>query len=681
MAIDLLPGNHYHLGVTTAPDGVNFCVFSKNCDALELLFFDDVDASKPSRVIRLDPDINRTFYYWHIFVKGIKPGQLYGYRCYGRYEPSEGLRFDGSKVLLDPYARGVAVGRFYDRALAQRYGKANIRESMKSVVLDTDDYDWEGDRPLNLPYAHSVIYEMHVAGFTRHPNSGISEEKRGTFAGLVEKIPYLKSLGITTVELMPVHQFDPYDAPAGRRNYWGYAPVSFFAPHTAYSVSKDPQDTIREFRDMVKALHRAGIEVVLDVVFNHTAEGNHEGPTLGYRGLENRAYYMLERDRAYYANYSGTGNTLNASNSIVRRLIMDSLCYWVKEMHVDGFRFDLASVLTRDERGNPLSSPPLIWEIDSEPTLAGVKIIAEAWDAGGLYQVGSFQGDRWAEWNGKFRDDVRRFLKGDEGTVRAFASRVVASPDLYHDNRTRRDPNLSINFVTAHDGFTLNDLVSYNQKHNEDNGEDNRDGTNDNHSWNCGVEGPTDDPEIENLRVRQIKNFLTVLLLAQGTPMLLMGDEVRRTQRGNNNAYAQDNEISWFDWSAVEREAEILRFTRELIHFTQSRYAFTMQDYWIGTDEVHLSWHGAHLHQPDWSDWSHSLAVLLETRKGCAYAIFNAYWEPILFELPPMPWYRLVDTSLRAPNDFSPPKAAPRITEDHYLAEARSIVILVNQEV
>ncbi|MFQ3647924.1 MAG: glycogen debranching protein GlgX [Anaerolinea sp.] len=677
MPTDVFPGKHYPLGPTVYPDGVNFCVFSKNCTRVELLFFDDVDAHRPSRVIELDPVLNRTFYYWHVFVRGVGHGQIYAYRVYGRFEPEAGLRFDGSKVLLDPYARAVVMGRHYDRSMAQRYGVANVRESMKCMVADVDNYDWEEDKPLNLPYAHSIIYEMHVGGFTKHPNSGLPDDLRGTYLGVIEKIPYLQQLGITTVELLPVYQFDPYDAPPGRINYWGYAPVNFFAPHTGYSASGHPLDAINEFRQMVKALHRAGIEVVLDVVFNHSAEGNHEGPTQCFRGLENRAYYMLEpSNRAFYANFSGTGNTLNVGNSIVRRMILDSLRYWVSEMHVDGFRFDLASALTRDEAGRPLASPPLIWEIDSEPILAGAKLIAEAWDAGGLYQVGSFVGDRWAEWNGKFRDDVRRFVKGDENTVPALASRIVASPDIYHPSR---DPNRSINFVTAHDGFTLNDLVSYNHKHNLANGEDNRDGTDANYSWNCGVEGPTDDPEIEALRVRQIKNFLTLLLLAQGTPMLVMGDEVRRTQHGNNNAYCHDSELSWFDWSAVERERELLRFTQNLIRLKRSRFAYVMDDYLINNGDMRLTWHGVALDQPDWSPHSRSLAVLLQSNMGSAYLMINAYWEALAFELPSMPWYRLIDTALASPNDFCPPADAPRHRQPFYHVEPRSIVMLVNQ--
>jgi isoamylase len=393
---------------------------------------------------------------------------------------------------------------------------------MKSIVADPKSYDWEGDEPLRRPFVETIIYEMHVRGFTKHPSSGIPPSKAGTYAGLIQKIPYLVDLGITAVELMPVFQFDATDAPAGRVNYWGYSPVSFFAPHRAYSSRQDLLGPMDEFRDMVKALHRAGIEVILDVVFNHTAEGNHLGPSFCFRGLENEAYYILERNRSQYADYSGTGNTLNANQPIVRRMILDSLRYWVTQMHVDGFRFDLASVLTRSETGVPLPNPPIIWDIESDPVLAGTKMIAEAWDAAGLYQVGSFVGDSWQEWNGRFRDDLRRFVRGDRGTTSKLATRLLGSPDIY--GHEQREPEQSINFITCHDGFTLNDLVSYNEKHNEENGEGNRDGMNDNLSWNCGTEGLAEDPAVDALRRRQIKNFIVLNILAVGTPMLLMGE-------------------------------------------------------------------------------------------------------------------------------------------------------------
>ncbi len=725
---DIQPGRSFPLGATLYPDGANFCVLSKNADAMELVLFDDVDAHRPARTIRLDPIINKTFYYWHIFIPGIKAGQLYGYRAYGPYRPDKGLRFDGQKVLLDPYARAVAVGRNYERAAAARPGD-NAAHAMKSVVANLYQYDWEGDRPINRPFASTIIYEMHVGGFTRHPNSGIASAKRGTFAGLIEKIPYLKALGITAVQLQPIQQFDEQDAFGNNRNYWGYSPVGFFAPHSGYCSQSDTLAPINEFRDMVKALHRAGIEVILDVVFNHTAEGDRHGPTLSLRGLANRAYYLLDNNGATYANYSGCGNTLNGNQSIVRRLIRECLRYWVAEMHVDGFRFDLASVLSRDEHGQPLENPPILWSIESEPVLAGTKIIAEAWDAGGLYQVGSFIGSRWGELNGRFRDDVRRFLKGDTHTVSSFAARIAASPDIYP--QPDRGPNRSINFITSHDGFTLNDLVSYNDKHNEANGEDNRDGTNDNYSWNCGTEGPTDDAAVEALRQQQIKTFLTTLLTAQGTPMLLMGDEVRRTQDGNNNAYCQDNEVSWFDWDLVQTQAGLLRFVRGLIHFIQSHEIFQQNRFWTISDgngtpglaeptatlaplpaqipsdgnreqdrlwhrdiyhmqpavpeekpPAQIVFHGTRLHHPDTSDHSHSLAyeLILPKNGEHLHVMLNAYWEPLSFELPPlsasMHWHRLVDTAQPAPDDFCPSPEAPRVTTTTYRVEARSAVIL-----
>ena len=567
-ARDVTLGASAPLGATVLPGGVNFSVFSKDATSLELLLFDDENAAQPARVIPLDADKHRTHHYWHVFVAGLRPGQVYAYRAHGAFDPERGRRFNAEKVLLDPYGLAVAVPETYDRWAAARPGD-NTAVAMKSVVADPDRYDWQGDLPLKRPFTETVIYELHVGGFTRHPSSGVAIEKSGTYAGLIQKIPYLKDLGITAVELLPVFQFDAQDCPAGKTNYWGYAPVSFFATYHAYSSQKNALSVLDEFRDMVKALHRAGIEVILDVVFNHTTEGGEAGPTLCYRGLANDVYYILEKHKSRYADYTGCGNTLNANHPIVRRLIQDSLRYWVSQMHVDGFRFDLASILSRDEEGRLLPNPPVLWDIESDPLLAGTKLIAEAWDAAGLYQVGSFIGERWQEWNGRFRDDVRRFLKGDTGSVSGVASRILGSPDIY--GHEEREAEQSINFVTCHDGFTLNDLVSYNHKHNEANGENNRDGSDDNLSWNCGVEGPTDDPMVEALRNRQVKNFFALDLLAAGTPMLLMGDEVRRTQRGNNNAYCQDSDLSWFDWSLLERHGDIHQFVRALNRFRQRR--------------------------------------------------------------------------------------------------------------
>jgi isoamylase len=678
------PGRSFPLGATIVEGGVNFCVYSGRAKWLELLLFDGATDAQPAQVIRLDARTHRTYHYWHAFVPDLRPGQVYAYRAAGPFDPARGLRFDPAKVLLDPYARAVVVPDGYNRAIASRPGD-NTARSMRSVVVDPGGYDWEGDAPLRRPFASTVIYEMHVGGFTRHPSSGVAPARRGTYAGMIEKIPYLEDLGITAVELLPVFQFDRQDCPPALVNYWGYSPVSFFAPHAGYSSRRDPLAAVDEFRDLVKALHRAGIEVILDVVYNHTAEGNHEGPTLSLRGLDNETYYMLEADRARYANYSGTGNTLNANESVVRRTILDSLRYWVAHMHVDGFRFDLASVLSRDESGRSLQRPPVLWDIQSDPFLAGTKLIAEAWDAAGLYQVGSFTGDAWQEWNGKFRDDVRRFEKSDNDTVMAFAYRCFGSPDLY--GHEERGPEQSINFVTCHDGFTLNDLVSYNDKHNEANGEGGRDGSDFNLSWNCGVEGDTDDPEIERLRHRQVKNFLAVTLLSVGTPMLLMGDEVRRTQRGNNNAYCQDNEISWFDWTLLERHRDLHRFVKTLIG---QRLVIAsepgVQDVSLNEllREAEIQPHGVRLNQPDLSRESHSLAVTVRGRGRplLFYVMFSAYWEPLVFELPPVvsgvhgPWRRWIDTYQDAPHDIYDWPGGPAVEGPNYTVQARSLVVL-----
>jgi glycogen operon protein len=457
------------LGATVGESGVNFSVFSRHATGIDLLLFDGPDDARPQRVISIDPATNRQYHYWHIFVPGLQPGQVYGYRATGPFDPARGHRFDAQKLLLDPYGRAVVVPRNYDRETSKHQGD-NTPVAMKSVVVDPSTYDWEGDRPLNVAASRTVVYEMHVRGFTRHHSSGIAASMRGTYAGLIEKIPYLQSLGITAVELLPVFQFDAQSvAPGpGRVNYWGYAPVSFFAPHQAYSSRQDGTGPVDEFRDMVKALHRAGIEVILDVVFNHTAEDDHIGPTHCFRGFDNCVYYILDRDPARYANFTGCGNTLNANHPVVRRMIVDSLKYWVEHMHVDGFRFDLASILSRDSSGSPMLNPPVLWDIESEPALAGTKLIAEAWDAGGLYQVGSFIGDAWKEWNGRFRDDVRSFFRGENGTVGRMADRILGSIEVY--GHKQREAEASVNFVTCHDGFTLNDLVSYGRKHNEANG-------------------------------------------------------------------------------------------------------------------------------------------------------------------------------------------------------------------
>jgi glycogen operon protein len=621
-------------------------------------------------------------------VPGLKVGQIYAYRIGGPFDPANGLRFDSEKVLLDPYSKGIAVPRAYSRNAAARAGD-NAATAMKSIVLDPAVYDWEGDSPLRRPASRTIVYEMHVRGFTRHPSSGVSGEKRGTYAGLIEKIPYLQQLGITAVELLPVFQFDTQDCPAGLVNYWGYAPVSFFAPHQAYSSQPNGSGPTDEFRDMVKALHRAGIEVILDVVFNHTAEGDELGPTLSFKGVDNSTYYILEEEGSRYANFSGTGNSLNANHPIVRRMILDSLRYWVQEMHVDGFRFDLASILARDSSGHLLANPPVLWDVEVDPWLASTKMIAEAWDAAGLYQVGSFIGDSWKEWNGRFRDDVRSFFRGDSGSVRRVADRIVGSPEIY--GHEEREAEQSVNFVTCHDGFTLNDLVSYDQKHNEANGEDNRDGTNDNRSWNCGAEGPSNDPLIETLRNRQVKNLLTVTLLSLGMPMLLMGDEVRRSQRGNNNAYCHDNEISWLNWNLVNEHADLLRFTSLLISRRLLRDVSAERERKSLSRLLHganKGWHGVKLNQPDWGDHSQSLALSAEIRpeRLLVYLILNAYWESLSFELPSLEnwankkWHRWIDTYLDSPEDIVEWKAAPTVAAHVYTAGPRSVVVLYTQD-
>ena len=671
------------LGATVLPGGVNFSLFSRSATGVELLLFDRDGDARPARVIDIDPAGNRSYYYWHVFVPGLQAGQLYGYRIWGPSDPAHGLRADPMKVLLDPYGRGVVVPASYDRGAATTPGD-NAAVAMKSVVVDPAAYDWDGDVRPQRPSSRTIIYEMHVRGFTRHPSSGVADSRRGTYAGLIEKIPYLQQLGITAVELLPVFQYDAQDAPPGRANYWGYAPIAFFSPHQAYSSRQDPLGPVDEFRDMVKALHKAGLEVILDVVFNHTAEGDHRGPTLSFRGIDNPTYYILERDQTYYSNYSGTGNTLNGNHPIVRRMIVDSLRYWVEAMHVDGFRFDLASILSRDESGRPMPNPPVLWDIESDPALAGTKLIAEAWDAGGLYQVGSFVGDSWREWNGRFRDDVRSFFKGDERSVPPLADRLLGSPGLY--GHKAREAEQSVNFVTCHDGFTLNDVVSYNGKHNDANGEDNRDGNDDNRSTNWGVEGPTDDPAVETLRNRQVKNFFATTMLSLGLPMMLMGDEVRRTQHGNNNAFGQDNDISWFDWSLVERHADVLRFVRLLNERRLLRNAEPERRH-LSLEQVlrtaTKAWHGVKLGEPDWSSSSHSLAFSAEDPydKVRIHVILNAYWGALDFELPSAgdgqtSWRRWIDTSLDSPHEIVEWQAAPAMPGSSYHAGPRSVVVL-----
>ncbi|QGU33151.1 glycogen debranching protein GlgX [Thermochromatium tepidum] len=648
------PGSWESAGATVMEGGVNFCVLSRYAERMQLLLFEHEESPDPYEVIQLDPRVNRTFFFWHIFVENLPEGTFYNWRAEGRADLREtGSRLDAEKALLDPWATTIS-DRLWDRAAASRPGD-NVETAIRGQVV-RDDYDWEDDKPLFIPLNQSVIYEMHVGGFTRHPSSGVTHP--GTFAGVIEKIPYLKALGITHVELMPVMAFDTQDVPPktaslGLENYWGYSTHSFFAPHPGFAV--DPRHARDEFRDMVKALHKAGIGVILDVVFNHTAEGGAAGPIISFKAFGNEIFYHLDfEDRSKYRDYTGCGNTLNCNHPLVTRFLIDALLYWTHRMHVDGFRFDLASALARGEDGNPQYHAPVLWAIELAPALNRAHIIAEAWDAAGLYQVGDFPGYRWAEWNGRYRDVMRGFVRGDPGLVPEVATRLAGSSDMYEARG--RLPINSINFVTCHDGFTLCDLVSYNCKHNEANGEDNRDGHDHNLSWNCGCEGPTDDVEIQRLRRRQARNFISLLMLSQGVPMLLSGDEVLHTKRGNNNTYCQNNELSWSDWRLVETNRDMLEFVRAMIALRR-RHPSLMRDRFLtgrpeyGQTLPDISWHGTQLDQPNWDDPTRRvLAFTLAGRvedEPPLHAMLNMDSVAHVFELPVIAgrhWCLAVDT-------------------------------------
>jgi isoamylase len=678
-----LPQGAYFAGV-----GVNFCVFSEHATGMELLLFNRHDDDEPSQVIRLDPNVNKTFYFWHVLVKGAQPGLHYAYRVDGPWVPEQGQRFDRNKVLIDPYALGNTTA-VWDRGAACRPGD-NLAQSMRSVVIDPRRYDWGDDRPPGRPVTELIIYEMHVGGFTRSTSSGVANP--GTFKGAIEKIPYLKELGVTAVELLPVFQFDDSEVRevGGRRltNYWGYSTVAYFAPHPGYCLTPEQGSHLDEFRDMIKAFHAAGIEVFLDVVFNHTDEGNHQGPTFSFRGFDNKNYYYLvPGQEQFYYDYTGCGNTFNCNHPIGNKFILDCLRFWVREMHIDGFRFDEGSVLTRGPDGAPMAYPPVLWNIEFDEVLAGTKVVAEAWDAAGLYQVGHFPGYRWGEWNGRYRDDLRRFVKGDAGLIGAVASRLSGSADLYQSRGHL--PVNSVNFLTAHDGFTLNDLVSYNTKHNDANGEGNRDGNDDNLSWNCGAEGETADRSVEAMRERQIRNFCALLLLSQGVPMMVMGDEVRRTQGGNNNAYCQDNPVGWFDWTLVERNAGMLRFWKEMIAFRLRTPAVHRIRFFTG--EVNerglpdIAWHGTELEPPNWNDGgARVLAFTLGGFDGDpdVHVMSNMWWEPLSMAVPPVKgraWFRAIDTSLPSPGDIAAPGTEPPVAEPRYTVQGRSVVVLISK--
>jgi len=675
---EVRPGRRYPPGASVADEGINFSVYSRHATGATLLLYADGASDAPFQVIDLDPEANHTFFSWHLLVVDLPPGTRYTWRMHGPWDPSgQGWMFDHQIELVDPWARAVDTAR-WDRARRCRDG-ARPHDSIRGIVL-ADDYDWEDDEPLRMTSEDMVIYELHVGGFTRHPSSGVRHP--GSFSGLIEKIPHLQRLGITHVELMPVMAFDRQDVPeqvgaAGLHNYWGYSTHSFFAPHPGFCV--DPEQQRREFRDMVKALHRAGIGVLLDVVFNHTAEGGQGGPVINLKGIGNETFYMLDaEDRTQYLDFTGCGNTVNANHPFVARFIIDCLEYWVREMHVDGFRFDLASAMARDEDGAPMHHPPVLWGIELSDLLAGSKIIAEAWDAAGLYHVGSFPGYRWMEWNGRYRDDLRGFVRGDGGLIDDIATRIAGSSDLYQANL--RHPINSINFVTCHDGFTLADLVSYNHKHNEANHEGNNDGCNHGLSWNCGAEGETDDPSILALRRRQAKNFMTLLMLSQGIPMINAGDEMLRSTAGNNNTWCQDNALGWIDWSLAEQNADMLRFVSGLIAL-RKRHPNLRRRTFLSTDDVH--WFGTLGEPARWGDPdARELAFTLYGRDNDEpplHLMLNAGHKAQTFVIPTLvnwTWAIAVDTSAPAPRDLSAPDEQRRIGARRWRVGARSILVL-----
>ena len=708
MAITVRPGRPLPFGAHIKDGVASFSLFSRHGTRVWLLLFDRPEDKKPSHTISLT---SRTGDIWHCEILGLSVGQLYAYRVDGAYSPDAGKRFNRHRLLLDPYAKAITDGTKLKMANAQGYDPDSAESDlsfsiddnagfMPKCVLICHDFDWQGDQPLNYPLKDCIIYETHVRGLTQHDSAKVKD--RGSFRGVLEKLDYFKTLGITSLELLPVMEFDENenlreDPQTGvkLKNFWGYSTISFFAPNADYSTSGVMGQQVSEFKKMVRELHKAGIEVILDIVLNHTAEGNELGPTLSFRGLDNVIYYMLEQDPRYYKNYSGCGNTLNCNHPIVREFVLGCLRYWVIDMHVDGFRFDLASILGRGPDGALLENPPLVEKIAEDPILRNTKIIAEAWDAAGAYQVGSFPGRRWAEWNGRYRDDLRRFWRGDSGMMATFATRFAGSSDLYQEGG--RSPFHSINFITCHDGFTLNDLVSYNEKHNEANGEYNMDGTNENYSFNFGVEGPTEDPEVEAFRLRQIKNYLTSLLLSQGTPMLLGGDEFRRTQQGNNNAYCQDNEISWYDWTLKDKNAPLLEFCQKLIQLRKMHPVFRRPHFFKGKDHdrdefLDIHWFDADGNEQQWQPDARTLICLLDggsLETGAAYddndfcILVNSSFEDQNFQIPPVPtqkkWKLSLNTANEAPNDLM---AAGRETElpdqQTIQLKQRSMVVLLS---
>ncbi|HWE36352.1 MAG TPA: glycogen debranching protein GlgX [Isosphaeraceae bacterium] len=714
---NITKGEPEPLGATVVSEGINFAFHSAGASRLELLLFDNIADRRPSQVIPLTKVEHRTGDVWHVFVEGLANGALYNIRADGPYNPAaDGSRFNVAKTLLDPYAKAITGDFDWLSGDALGYDNTNPNDpdrhlrpsSVENVrgaarcVACRSSFDWEGDRHPDIPIEESIIYEVGVRGFTRHYSS--QSDFGGTFRGFVEKIPHLKELGVTAVELLPVFEFDRFDGPfvdplTGSRlaNAWGYNTIGFLAPESHFSYFGKLGSQVDEFKMLVRELHKHQIEVILDVVFNHTREGNHLGPTVSFKGLDNNVYYMLNKNPAYYNDFTGCGNTFNCNHPVVRRFILDCLRYWVQEMHVDGFRFDLAAVFAVDVDQQEKGKTPIIAEIESDPVLSRIKLIAEPWSIS-QYRLGSFSERRWAEWNGRFRDTVRRWVKGDP-VAGDLASRVAGSYDLFVTPEGDRSPYHSINFVTCHDGFTMNDLVSYDRKHNERNGEGNRDGSNDNHSWNCGFEGfveASDLPEerkqeIEALRNQQIKNFLTILFLSQGTPMLLYGDEMRRTAEGNNNTVFQDNHLNWINWEDAKRHGDIFRFTKHIIAF-RKRHQIIRRWRYLTDEEAetpnlrNITWHGVKPGQADFSDSSRFLAWVLEPFETehrhdvPIYVGSNVFWEPIEVELPDVEdrrWYRVVDTSLPTGEDIVPDEEAAFLPENQCLIRPRSTVVLI----
>jgi glycogen operon protein len=725
-------GKPLPMGAELTETGVNFSLFSRRASSVSLVLFESPGPKSAYQVIALDSRKNRTGDIWHCHVRGLKAGALYLYRVDGPYIPEKGLRFNAHKSLLDPYAKALTSLENWDlrKCLGYHQGDAlgdlsfsyedDLYSPPKCVVVDNGAFDWQGDTALNYPLRFSVLYETHVRGFTIHPSSGV--EYPGTYRGVVEKIPFLKDLGITSLELLPIHEFNEHELIRTNprtglplTNYWGYSTAAFFAPKGSYAVDKSPGGQVWEFKEMVRELHKAGIEVILDIVLNHTAEGNEWGPTFSFRGLDNTIYYMLDENKRYYKNFSGCGNTVNCNHPVVRSFIVDCLRYWVVEMHVDGFRFDLGSILGRDQTGRLMENPPMLERIAEDPVLRHTKIIAEAWDAGGAYQVGWFPGGRWAEWNDRFRDEVRKYWRGDPHEVRHLATRISGSSDLYL--RDGRKPFHSINFVTSHDGFTLWDLVSYNNKHNDENGEENRDGGDANYSYNHGFEGPAQNSAIKKIRERQVKNFIATMMISLGTPMLLGGDEFARTQRGNNNAYCQDNDISWYDWSLLEKNNGIFRFAKEMIAFRRRHPGLMRPEFYTGRDGNYnaipdISWFDAAGETPAWDKMESCLAVRIDGSKAEIlndrddndfFIMFNAGVKAVEFCVSEAPcgkiWVRAIDTSLASPEDIllpghervlvpAPAKGTAKDRESadgsppgviSYMVQGRSLVVLLSQ--